>query len=118
MALPFFHGHRRLKDTLHMTASARARHRSSSATGFRRKGKIWIDLDNSPHVPFFAPIVDELERRGHAVVLTARDCSQTRELVDLFQLDCKIVGRHSGKHRVRKMAGLFLRASQLTPTIL
>ena len=26
--------------------------------------KVWIDLENSPHVPFFAPIMKELERRG------------------------------------------------------
>jgi len=27
------------------------------------KAKIWIDLDNSPHVPFFAPIIEELQKR-------------------------------------------------------
>src|SRR2546427_13280734 len=118
MALPFFHGHRRLKDTLHMTASARARHRSSSATGFRRKGKIWIDLDNSPHVPFFAPIVDELQKRGYSMMLTARDCFQVHELADLFHLNCKLIGRHSGKNKIRKLVGLCLRALQLMPTVL
>lgn len=25
--------------------------------------KVWIDLDNSPHVPFFRPIIEELEAR-------------------------------------------------------
>jgi predicted glycosyltransferase len=82
------------------------------------KGKIWIDLDNSPHVPFFAPIIDELQQRDYSVILTARDCFQVRELVDLFRLDCKIVGRHSGKNKIRKLAGLCVRASQLAPTIL
>ena len=37
--------------------------------------KVWIDLDNSPHVPFFAPIVRELEARGCSIVLTARDAA-------------------------------------------
>jgi dTDP-4-amino-4,6-dideoxygalactose transaminase/predicted glycosyltransferase len=82
------------------------------------KGRIWIDLDNSPHVPFFAPIIDELHKRDYTVALTARDCFQVRELIDLFHLKCKIVGRHSGKNKIRKMAGLCLRASQLAPTIL
>ena len=82
------------------------------------KGKIWIDLDNSPHVPFFAPIIDELQRLDYSVVLTARDCFQVRALADLFRLKCKIVGRHSGSNTIRKMAGLCLRASQLAPTIL
>src|SRR2546427_590088 len=82
------------------------------------KGKIWIDLDNSPHVPFFAPIVEELQKRGYSVVLTARDCFQVRELADLFHLNCKLIGRHSGKNKIRKLAGLCLRALHLIPTIL
>ena len=56
------------------------------------KGTIWIDLDNSPHVPFFAPIIDELQNYGYATVLTARDCFQVRELADLFHLDYTLVG--------------------------
>ena len=80
--------------------------------------KIWIDLDNSPHVPFFAPIVDALRRRGYDTVLTARDCFQVRELADLFHLDYKLIGRHYGKSRLRKVAGLGCRALQLMPTVL
>src|SRR6266496_4912387 len=83
-----------------------------------RQGKIWIDLDNSPHVPFFAPIVEELQERGYAMVLTARDCFQVHELADLFHLNCKLIGRHFGKNKIRKMAGLCFRAMQLVPTIL
>jgi uncharacterized protein len=26
--------------------------------------RIWIDLDNTPHVPFFKPIIRELEQRA------------------------------------------------------
>ena len=80
--------------------------------------KIWIDLDNSPHVPFFAPIVDELRGRGYDTVLTARDCFQVRELADLFHLEYKLIGRHYGKSRLRKAAGLGCRALQLMPTVL
>ncbi len=82
------------------------------------KGKIWIDLDNSPHVPFFAPIIEELEKRNYSVVLTARDCFQVRELADLFHLDYNLIGRHSGKSKIRKVVGLCFRALQLIPTIL
>jgi uncharacterized protein len=98
------------------TAVARAP-RISIARGVSR-GKIWIDLDNSPHVPFFAPIIDELERRDYSVSLTARDCFQVRELADLFNLKCRIVGRHFGKNTLRKLTGLCVRASQLAPVIL
>jgi predicted glycosyltransferase len=95
---------------------------SQAATAWRptagAKGKIWIDLDNSPHVPFFAPIIEELQKRSYSVVVTARDCFQVRELADLFHLDYRLIGRHSGKSKVRKVAGLCLRALQLIPTIL
>ncbi len=84
---------------------------------FTEKGKIWIDLDNSPHVPFFIPIIEELQKRSYSIVLTARDCFQVRDLADLFHLNCKLIGHHSGKGKLRKMAGLCFRALQLIPTI-
>ncbi len=71
---------------------------------FTEKGKIWIDLDNSPHVPFFIPIIEELQKRSYSIVLTARDCFQVRDLADLFHLNCKLIGHHSGKGKLRKMA--------------
>jgi len=84
----------------------------------RVKGKIWIDLDNSPHVPFFVPIIEELQKRNYSIMVTARDCFQVRELADLFQLKHKLIGRHSGKSKIHKVAGLCLRALQLIPTVL
>ena len=44
--------------------------------------KVWIDLDNSPHVPFFKPIIEELNDRGHHVALSARDCFQVCGLAE------------------------------------
>jgi predicted glycosyltransferase len=78
-----------------------------------RARSIWIDLDNTPHVPFFAPIINELERRGHPVTLTARDAYQTCELADLAGLPYTRVGRHFGRRRAMKILGTGLRAVQL-----
>jgi len=80
--------------------------------------KIWIDLDNSPHVPFFAPIIRELENRGLSVVLTARRAFQVCELADLFHLNYKVIGRHYGKNSLFKLTGTCLRALQLAPLAL
>jgi uncharacterized protein len=80
--------------------------------------KIWIDLDNSPHVPFFLPIIEELEKHCYPIVVTARDCYQVRELADLNGLKYKLIGRHYGKNKFRKMFGLGARAVQLLPTVL
>lgn len=79
------------------------------------KARIWIDLDNSPHVPLFKPIVEELEKRGHEVMLTARDCFQVCALADLHGMRCHKIGRHYGKMKLMKGLGLMFRALQLAP---
>ena len=77
--------------------------------------RIWVDIDNSPHVPFFVPIVEELRKRGHEVILTARDAYQVCELLDLYRLPSMVVGRHYGKNRAAKILGTCIRAAQLIP---
>jgi uncharacterized protein len=80
--------------------------------------KVWIDLENSPHVPFFVPIIKELEGRGCNVVLTARDCFQVCELADMAGLKYRKIGRHYGKHFLAKLVGLGIRVLQMTPFVL
>ncbi len=80
--------------------------------------KIWIDLENTPHIPFFKPIIRELESRGHEVVLTARDAFQVCELATRFDLTYTKVGRHYGKSSILKVAGLVWRTLQLLPFVL
>lgn len=77
--------------------------------------RIWIDLDNTPHVPFFIPIMRELERRGHSVLLTARDAFQVCELADKKGLSYIRIGKHYGKNAIRKVLGLAWRSMQLIP---
>lgn len=77
--------------------------------------KVWIDLENSPHVPLFRPVIEELRRRGCEVMLTARDCFQVCELADLFHLEYKRIGRHYGKRYLAKLFGLALRVAQTIP---
>ncbi|MGB8953522.1 MAG: DUF354 domain-containing protein [Candidatus Aminicenantales bacterium] len=77
--------------------------------------KIWIDLDNTPHVPFFIPIIRELERRGHTVLLTARDAFQVCEFADKKKLQYIKIGRHYGKNMFMKLFGLLWRSVQLAP---
>ncbi|MCK5725170.1 MAG: DUF354 domain-containing protein, partial [Gammaproteobacteria bacterium] len=80
--------------------------------------RIWIDLDNSPHVPFFKPIATELNKRGYQVTLTARNCAQTCELADLFKLRYKQIGHHYGKNKVLKLFGTVFRSLQMAPWVL
>ena len=74
---------------------------------------IWIDFENSPHVLILKPIIDELQQMGHKVILTARDCSQTIELADFFNLDVKQISKHHGKNKIKKILGHFSRIFRL-----
>ena len=86
-------------------------------TSAETRKKIWIDMDNSPHVPFFKPIIEKLKKDNYEIVLTARDCFQVCGLADLFQLDYKRIGRHYGKNKFFKVIGLLIRSMQLAPFI-
>lgn len=80
------------------------------------KQSIWIDLDNSPHVPLFLPIIKHYKAVGVEVILTARDHAQTVELLNLAGLsgEFTVIGRHFGKSTLKKLAGLLQRAFQLS----
>jgi hypothetical protein len=84
----------------------------------REQKCVWIDLDNSPHVPFFRPVVDALREKGYPVLLTARDAFQVTELVRLHKMECATVGRHFGKNKLMKALGLLVRCAQLAPFVL
>jgi predicted glycosyltransferase len=105
--------------TATQTQTSRGEHTKQSDVVLRsRPKKIWIDLDNSPHVPFFLPIIDGLREAGHEVFLTARDSYQVCELLRLHNLRCHVVGRHYGKRQILKLAGTALRALQLLPLVI
>lgn len=76
---------------------------------------VWIDIDNSPHVPFFLPIIEELRGRGIELLLTARDSYQVCELINYFSLPCKVIGRHYGKNKLLKVWGTCVRVLALSP---
>lgn len=90
---------------------------SSSPRRSNQKPKIWIDLDNTPHVPFFEPIVDELHARKFPVLITARDAFQVCDLADQKGLNYAKIGRHHGRNPALKAAGLLYRSMQLAPIV-
>ncbi len=89
------------------------KHRLNSANQKFARKKIWVDLDNSPHVPFFRPIIDELRKKNYEVFVTARDAYQVRELIEFYHVDAKVVGKHYGRHKILKAIGTCWRALAL-----
>jgi uncharacterized protein len=58
--------------------------------------RVWIDVSNSPQVPFFRPLIELLQARGHTVDVTTRDYAQTLELLDLHAIPHEVVGPPHG----------------------
>ena len=83
------------------------------------KKAIWIDVDNSPHVPLFAPLIKFYRDSGVEVVLTARNHAQTIELLENagFDRTFEIIGKHYGKNKFNKVRGLLVRARELVSFI-
>ena len=94
--------------------AASLNHQSLDVAVSSARKKIWVDLDNSPHVPFFRPIIDELRKRNYDVLVTARDAYQVRELLEFYGVSARLIGRHYGKHKVLKGIGTCWRALAVT----
>jgi predicted glycosyltransferase len=76
--------------------------------------KVWIDLDNSPHAHFFAPIIRRLDEEGLEPILTVRSFSQTEELARHYGLNFQVVGDHRAPILMAARVGATLkRAAQL-----
>ena len=76
--------------------------------------RVWIDITNSPHVPFFRPLIGLLEAQGHEVEVTAREYAQTLQLLELHGIAHQVVGpRHGGAGRLGKARALLGRLGAL-----
>ena len=74
---------------------------------------IWIDLANSPHVPFFRALIPEFERRGATVETTAREFAQTVEMAQAAGLAPVVIGGHGGRALTGKAGNLVGRSTVL-----
>jgi len=62
-----------------------------------RRVRAWIDVSNSPQVPFFRPLIARLRERGHDLSVTTREYAQTTELLSLHGIEHEVIGpRHGG----------------------
>jgi len=78
--------------------------------------KIWIDFTNTPHVNFLKPIITHLQR-AHILKFTARDFSETLEMLSMSGIDFQVVGKHLGKSRIKKSFGILTRIAKLAKLV-
>jgi predicted glycosyltransferase len=75
--------------------------------------RLWIDLANSPHVPFFRALIDRFTAAGHEVSLTAREFAETVPLARSVGMDPHVIGKHGGRKVSGKTGNLMGRALEL-----
>jgi uncharacterized protein len=76
--------------------------------------RVWIDITNSPQVPFFRPLHALLLERGAEVFVTTRAYAQTLELLAASGIDHEVVGPpHAGADALRKAATMAARLRAL-----
>jgi len=66
--------------------------------------RLWIDLANSPHVPFFKALTKRFVAQGHEIEITAREFAETVPLAHAAGFAPVVVGVHGGRD-VSKKAG-------------
>ena len=72
--------------------------------------RLWIDLANSPHVPFFKALAARFVTAGHEIEVTARDFAETVPLAAAAGFDAEVVGVHGGRQVSAKAGNLIGRA--------
>ena len=75
--------------------------------------RLWIDLANSPHVPFFRALIDRFVAQGHEIAITARDFAETVPLAKAANLSIEVIGVHGGRQVSAKAGNLVSRAWSL-----
>jgi predicted glycosyltransferase len=75
--------------------------------------RIWIDLANSPHVPFFRALANEFIRRDLEIVVTARVFAETVALAEAAGFAPEIIGGHGGGKLHGKAGNLIQRGLAL-----
>lgn len=75
---------------------------------------IWVDIANPPQVLFLRPIIAELEKRGHRLIVTTRKHSETISLADRYALSHKVIGAHGGSSFLGKAIAIVFRAFKIS----
>ncbi len=69
-----------------------------------------MDMSAPAHVLVLQPIIDRLRHGGHDVEVTARQYTQTLELLELHGVEYTLIGRHGGASRSQKLIRLIQRS--------
>jgi predicted glycosyltransferase len=72
--------------------------------------RLWIDLANSPHVPFFKALTKRFASQGHEMEITARELAETVPLAHAAGFSPVVIGAHGGRDVSKKAGSVVSRA--------
>ncbi|HTK69344.1 MAG TPA: DUF354 domain-containing protein [Candidatus Eisenbacteria bacterium] len=75
--------------------------------------KVWIDVDNAPHVQFFRPVIRRLHELGADVHVTARDRTYVPQLLHSFGIRHTVIGHGRPESTMAKARVLAARTALL-----
>jgi predicted glycosyltransferase len=75
--------------------------------------RVWVDLATSPHVQILEPVIQRLRDRGHTILVTARNHSQTVDLARRHWPEVLVVGGGSPSSIFAKGSAILQRAEAL-----
>jgi predicted glycosyltransferase len=75
--------------------------------------RIWFDMTAPAHPVVFRPVLERLREQGHEVEVTARDYAQTLGILRRLGIPHRLIGRHGGASRARKLAALVGRTARM-----
>jgi hypothetical protein len=75
--------------------------------------RIWVDMSGPAHVLVLRPIIERLRAAGHEIEVTAREYTQTLELLELHGIEHTSLGQHGGASRAAKAGRLAQRTRMM-----
>lgn len=80
-------------------------------------GKVWIDILTPKQVLFFAPIIDELEKRGLRILGTTREYREVGPIAKWAGLELVSVGKRGGADIVQQLEASSQRQKEIIPIV-
>lgn len=81
------------------------------------ESRVWFDVLNPKQVLFFAPVIEELTRRGCDVLATSRKYREVEPIAKMRGLDLRYVGERGGKDPAEQLAAATQRQAEIVPII-
>jgi predicted glycosyltransferase len=78
--------------------------------------RLWIDISNAPHVLLFKNLIHELSEE-HELLVTTRSFGYIEDLLEVYDIDAKVVGKHGGRSLEGKLDASFDREQKLLKVV-